>query len=495
MDRDDATKRGQRWFHNTRIASGIFRLLGEALRRTLLPLFICALCLAASSASAASLLATQDKPEKNAAALERILDDLGKQRAEVIAIQRELVARPSMGPEAGGAGEEAKAAWLLAWLREKGISGVERLDSMDRIKNLDPAAKYRETRPNIIIRYPGAGGLDAGRTVWIICHLHVAAPGPLDKWNGSPWTLREEGDTLYGRGVVDNYQSITAALLLLESLTRNNARPPMNLGLILHWQNSGFRHILASRPELFKPDDLYLVPDHGNPQGSVFSTAEKGLLWLKLTVTGAQTHAAAGSSAISALGVGSRLITALPDLAEQFAVTNALFPAPTTTFMPTKAATSEEGINAVATAFTVYLDCRFTLPHTPETVERGLRSLADTLERESGTSISIEWLLAYPALPPTSAQSPVAEALKRAVKAQMPQLGELRAEGIGTTTAAAFLRARHLPVVSWAKMNPAARHSANEHAHINDHLDEARVFARILFDPKAAKRPAANSKK
>lgn len=139
------------------------------------------------------------------------------------------------------------------------------------------------------------------------------------------------------------------------------------------------------------------------------------------------------------------------------------------------------------------LERALTLPHTPETVERAIRELADGLAKEGGARIGIEWLLAYPALPPTSAQSPVAQALKRAVTAQLPQVGELKAVGISSTTAAAFLRALGLPAVGWAKMDIAMRHAANERAHINDHLDEARVFARILFDREAARPPAANS--
>ena len=61
------------------------------------------------------------------AALQTILNDLAKQRTKVITIQRELVARPAIGPEAGGEGEEAKAAWLLTLLRERGIIDVDRV--------------------------------------------------------------------------------------------------------------------------------------------------------------------------------------------------------------------------------------------------------------------------------------------------------------------------------------------------------------------------------
>lgn len=420
--------------------------------------------------------------------LETLLRDIAGQRAEVIAIQRELVSRPALGPEAGGEGEEPKAHWLLTLFKEKGITDVERLDSVERIQSLDPRATSRNVRPNIIVRHAGARG-GKGRTLWIVCHMHVAAPGPLEQWNGSPWTLRVEGDTLYGRGVMDNYQSITAALILFESLVKNKIRPPLNLGLVLHSQNSGFRHVLETRPDLFRPGDLILVPDYGNAQGSVMGIAEKGLLWLKVTVTGAQSHAAAGPATLSALMAGSRLVTMLPALAETFPARDPLFAVPSSVFAPTRAATSETGVNAVAAAYTVYLDCRFVRPYSPDDVEAGVRRLADTLERENGVSVLLDRLLAWPSPPATSVQSPVARVLARAVTAQLPQVRELKAEGAGVITAATFLRAKGLPAVTWAKIAPDNRQIANEYALISDHLDEARVFARMLFDLDAAASP------
>ena len=450
-----------------------------------LALSLCLFVLCFSQASAAPLLARQDKPGKNAAALQRVLNDLAGQRTEVINIQRELVARPAIGPEAGGEGEEAKAAWIMTLLKDRGITHVERVDSVDRTVSLDPDAKTRNVRPNIIVRYPGAAGLEKGRTLWIICHMHVAAPGPLELWEGSPWTLRVRGDVLHGRGVMDNYQSITAALLLFESLAKNQSVPPMNLGLVLHSQNSGFRYLLENKPELFRADDLFLVPDYGSPQGTTFGVAEKGLLWLKITIAGKPAHAAAGSADSSALVAGSRFIAALSNLDTVFSAHNALFTTPVSTFVPTKAFTNADGINAVAAEYTLYLDSRFVPPYTPGEVEQSIRGLAESLTKGTGTAFSMERLLAYPALPPTSEQSPVALALGRAVRAQLG--GELKTEGISTTTAASFVRAKGLPVVVWAKMDPANRQSPNEHALIGDHLDEARVFARMLFDEEAAK--------
>lgn len=429
-----------------------------------------------------------ETPDGRSAAddLALILEDLGRQRGEVVVIQRELVSRPALGPEAGGEGEEAKAHWLLTWLTDLGLERVERIDSVDRTKSLDRDSKSRDVRPNLVARLAGRSGLEKGRTFWIVCHMHVAAPGPPELWHGSPWTLRVEGDTLFGRGVMDNYQSITAALLLFKSLVTNGVTPPMNLGLVLHSQNSGFRHLLETRPDLFKPDDLYLVPDFGEPSGATMGTAEKGLLWLKLTFTGQVGHAAAGRRAASALTVGSRFIVALPELTERFPAENPLFIEPVSTFTPTRAATNENGLNAVAAVYTVYVDSRFAPPQALDEVERGLRELAERTAEGTGVAVDSERLVAYEVPPVTPEDSPVVLAVRRAVAAQLPEAGEARAVGMDVVTAASFLRAAGRPAVAWAKIDPAKRQAANESAEIGDHLDEAKVMARILFDPEAA---------
>lgn len=83
--------------------------------------------------------------EPGQAELQTLLNDIGRQRLQVIEIQRELVRRPALNPEDGGEGEEAKARWIEGWLREKGLPHAVRIDSPDeRVPS--------KVRPNLIIR-------------------------------------------------------------------------------------------------------------------------------------------------------------------------------------------------------------------------------------------------------------------------------------------------------------------------------------------------------
>ncbi len=468
----------------------VFGLPGVKENMPKILIFFLLLCLAPCHAMAAPMSLPGNLPEEPGRAdLQTVLLDLAGRRMDVIAIQRELVSRPGIGPEAGGRGEEDKANWLTGYLHEKGVPIVERLDSVDRVSSLDADAA-RDVRPNIVAVYPGRHGLENGRTLWIICHLHVAHPGPLELWNGSPWKLRVEGDKIYGRGVMDNYQSITAALLLLDSLNRNSLAADLNLGLVLHAQNSGFRHILQTRPDLFKPDDLYLVPDYGTQDGTAVGLAEKGLLWLKLTIQGESRHAS-DSKGSSSLAAGSRLITRLSELGGDVPDHDDLFSDPATVCTPTQAFTSAGGLNSVAAAYTLHLDCRFIPSRSVEAIERNVRDLAEDTDREHGVKTNVAVLLSYQGAPPTPPDSEIVQALRRAVSAQMPGIGPLSMRGDNTSTAASLLRENGLPVASWTKINPDNRQMANEFAHIANHLDEARVFARLLFDKEINPRPAA----
>lgn len=408
--------------------------------------------------------------------LQAVLKDLSGKKADVIAIQRELVARPALIPEDGGEGEEAKARWIEDWLSAKNLPLAERIDVPDERV---PA----KIRPNLIIRYPGA----SERTLWIIGHMDTSSPGSLKLWTGSPWALRITGDTLYGQGVEDNHQAIVSGLVLLESLSRNRAKPPMSLGLIFtSGEKTGFPRkygldaVFLAKPDLFQPQDLIVVNDYGNAKGSLIEVAEKGLLWLKFTVTGKQSHSAHPHKGVNALDAGVNLLLALRGLYDKFPAKDALFVPDTSTFVPTRVEKGSDYYNQMPGSFVFSMDCRLLSPYTPEEVFTAVRALADTIEERDHVQIAVEKIHSIPAFPGTSTDAPVVQALSRAIKAHLGVEAEY--EGIGGVTLAADLRAKNLPTAVWAK-SESMGNSSNESVSIRGLLDTSMVFARILFDP------------
>lgn len=417
------------------------------------------------------VLATQsvgNQPE-----LQLVLDDLAGRRAMVIDLQRELVSRPAIGPENGGDGEEEKARWIESWLAERGVA-FERLDYPDQ-------RVTSRVRPNIVAVYPGR---HTGRTLWLLSHLDVAPVVRRDLWKGDPFALRVDGDAMYGRGVEDNNQAIVASLLLLESLRKNGLTPPMRLGLVMTSgdvtdYSTGIGHVLARKPELFSPDDLIVILDGGNAEGSLVSVGEKRNVWLKFTVTGKHGHAGWPDEAINACAVGAILTGRLYEREREILVKNPLFSPPRSTLTITRTEDFNTGTNRIPSKFVFYADLRLIPEHPFEEVNKSVRDMADEMEKSSGARIEIKEVNKTPPASVTSADAPVLAALDRAIRAQLGV--EPKHVGSSNVTAASSLREKGLAVVAW-EIQEAMYYRPEEYALISDHLKQAKVLARMLFD-------------
>ena len=410
----------------------------------------------------------------DAKALGRLLDDLAGQQAEVVAIQRELVSRPALNPEHGGDGEEVKARWIETYLQANDLPFAERMDSVDdRVSS--------KVRPNLVIRYPGSGP----RTLWIVGHMDTSPVGQPELWIGSPWVLRQDGDWLYGRGVEDNHRSLVTGLLLLKRLAANKIVPPTGLGLVFVCEEKigfprerGLKFLLEKRPDLFKPGDLVLLPDYGEEGGELISVAEKGVAWLKVTVYGQQSFAARPELGVNALEAGASLIAALPDINKLFGQRNTLFTPPLTTVTATKVEKGTEEVNQIPGLFTFYLDVRLLPGAHLEEVEQALLTLAEQRLAQYGASMKLERIMHIPAMDETPVDAPVVRALSQAVREQLGVTP--RVEGMSGITLAAELRAHKIPVAVWA-MSPCRGVDANESISIQELLQTASVFARMLY--------------
>lgn len=439
-------------------------------------LAFCLLPLSSAPAAMVTANAMPDKPGKTARLLQAVLKNLDGSRAEVVAIQRELVRRPALNPEHGGAGEEEKAAWIERWLLENNLPPAERVDSPDpRV----PA----HIRPNLIIRHPGAA--KDSPTLWIVGHLDVSPAGAENLWTGSPWALRTDGDRLYGRGTADNNQCIATGLILLKALAKERAAPPCGLGLLFiaggksgYPREHGLARVLAARPELFRPGDRIVVNDYGDAQGSLIEIAEKGLLSLKITVLGKQAHAARPHLGVNAAYAGSELIRDLGQLYKDFPKIHSLFTPDVSTFTVTHVEAGSGIANQVPARFSFYLDCRLLSGYTPDAVERAVRGLADAAEKRDGVAVSMERVMAIPAASPTAPIAPAVLFLRQAIVEELKLAPQLA--GNGAVTIAAELRERNLPVAVW-QMADDLGNSVDEHVTAASHIQSARVFARMLF--------------
>lgn len=400
--------------------------------------------------------------------LEKLIQHLLGKSERAFAIQSALAAIPALGPENGGQGEAAKAVLVASLLASAGITDLQRLDSPDsRVES--------GIRPNIIARVAGK----KPKTLWLFGHLDVVPPG--QGWETDPWTVCRVGDKITGRGVEDNQQAVTSMLLLAEALFELKLHPELSLGLVFMADEEcgsmhGLKHILDKAPELFSPDDYYLVPDGGSPDGASIEIAEKAQLWLKVTVTGKQCHASAPQNGINAFAAACRLVVALDGLQAAFPESDDLFAPPISTFTPTRIDGNEAAINILPGKASFYLDCRLLPGISHRRVLEKITAIAGEVAAQTGAGIELATVQRQ-AASAVAADSPLVARLMKAIA--RIYAAQARPCGIGGATVAALLRERGLPAAVWSCILNTC-HQPNESSSLLAACRDAAVFASIL---------------
>lgn len=406
----------------------------------------------------------------------------------LIALESMLTAIPAISPESGGEGELDKCLALEAWLRERGFTALERHDAPD------PRAKGG-VRPSLVLTLPGK---NEGPCLWIMSHLDVVPSGDRALWSRDPFTVHVEGGKLYGRGVEDNQQglcaSVLAALAVLDgalaikdgalAVKDGSIGLPSTVKLLFVADEEmgseyGIQWLLENR-ELFRDDDLVLIPDGGDSEGSTIEIAEKNLLWLRFTIRGQQAHGSRpdqGKNAqLAASDLTMRLYAALH---ERFDARDELFDPPVSTFEPTKVEANVPNINTIPGEAVFAYDMRILPRYALKEVLALVRNVCDTLEADRGVRVSYESLQAVES-PATPADSPLVARLSRAVK-EVYGLAT-RPIGIGGGTVASYLRKRGIHAAVWGKLDEMA-HQADEYAIIDNILSDAKVMLRLMTRP------------
>ncbi|WP_456325377.1 M20 family metallo-hydrolase [Desulfonauticus submarinus] len=393
-------------------------------------------------------------------------------RKEVIFLQKELVKRVALGPENGGQGEYEKANFLADYLKKLGLEPTFYNAPDNRVEI--------GSRPNLVVRYKGK----KTTTLWIISHLDVVPEGDLALWKSNPYKLKVEDDLIYGRGVEDNQQAIVSSLLSLKALIDQKIVPDLSLGLIFvsdeeTGSNYGLKFLVDNHSHLFAKDDLYLVPDHGSPQGVEIEISEKSMFWLKIEVLGKQCHASMPQLGINSLIAASEFIIELSNLGDIFNLKDTLFSPPVSTFNPTKKEANVENINTIPGRDVFYLDARVLPQYDLEDIFEHIKSIGLKIEKKYGVTIKYKVVMKEQAAPPTSEDSQIVTKLKHAIKAVLKKEAEVM--GIGGGTVAAILRRKGYPTAVWSSLMGFA-HQPNECSSINNTLNDAKVMFNLLFD-------------
>lgn len=399
-------------------------------------------------------------------ALEQLSRRLDEMRDEMISSMLSIIPLKGIGPENGGEGEIGKANYLQELIEGMGFE-VERHDSNDpRVPS--------GVRPNLVVRYPGS----SGRSLWVVSHMDVVPPG--SGWESDPFKPVVRDGRIYGRGTEDNGQAIISSIYALKALRDLSIEPELGLNLAIvsdeeTGSRHGVRHLISEG--VFGKDDLALVPDAGNSDGTMIEVAEKGILWLKIIVKGKQAHASTPHKGINANRIAMKLSLALDDLLHsKFSEESALFDPPRSTFEPTKREPNVENVNTIPGFDATYFDCRVLPIYELDDVIRSAESLCG-IYRNYGVEVELQVVArSEPSL--TDPSSEIVERLRKVIKLLRGK--EASPKGIGGGTCASHLRKFGIQAAVWMTTDETA-HQPNEYCVIKNMVEDAKVIAALTL--------------
>jgi len=404
----------------------------------------------------------------------KLADRISNYEKEAIDYETRLTAIPALGPENDGEGEVKKAEYIKTVLEEK-LKADEILEI-----NAPDTRVASGIRPNLVAKFKGK---NHDRTIWIMAHMDVVPPGELSLWSGDPWTVRVEDGKVIGRGVEDNQQGMVSGFLAVQALREEGVTPEYDVALLLVADEEtgskyGLEYIATNHPELFRKEDIIIIPDAGNEDGTMIEVAEKSILWTKFRTIGKQCHGSTPEKGINAHRAGANLIVRLDDLYKIFDKNDPLFDPPISTFEPTKKEPNVANVNTIPGEDIFYQDARILPDYALADVEKKIQEMIGEIEQKFGVKIETDSPQREEAAPPTPPDAPVVKALQKAIREVYGREG--KPMGIGGGTVAAFLRHAGFHAAVWSTMDELA-HQPDEYAKIENILGDAKVFAHIFL--------------
>jgi acetylornithine deacetylase len=203
--------------------------------------------------------------------------------SDVVELLTELVAidstNPALSPD--GAGEREIAAFVAAWLNDRGV-GAER----------SPTGAH--LRPNVLARIEGRR---RGPTLLLNAHLDTVGVDGMEH----PFAPTVIGDRLYGRGSLDTKGGLAAAMVAIVELSHDPPPGAVVLAAVADEEHASIGteallgRIEAAGAIVYEPTDLSVLVSH------------KGFMWVDIEVTGVAAHGSRPDIGVDA-NVGAALV-------------------------------------------------------------------------------------------------------------------------------------------------------------------------------------------
>lgn len=403
--------------------------------------------------------------------LETLMNTIESGRDEMVALQTLLTSIPALAPESNGEGELDKVTALEGWLKAHGITSLERYDAPD------PRAKGG-IRPNLIATIPGTSD---DERVWVMAHTDVVPTGELSLWNTDPWKVTEKDGKLYGRGVEDDQQGLVSGVFAALSFLKNGVTPSHTIKLLFVADEEvgskfGIQYLLK-QDGLFKKDDLFIIPDGGDPEGVTIEVAEKSIMWLRVHTMGKQCHGSLPNEGANAHLANCDLALRINSLEQTLTARDDLFYPNYSTLQPTKHEPNVPNTNTIPGDDVFCVDCRILPCYKLDDIRAQVRAMADAVEAKYGVKIEITEDQAESS-PATPVDAPVVTKLAAAINKAHGKTA--RTVGIGGGTVGGYLRNAGYHAAVWSTLDETC-HQPNEYCVIKNMIDDAKTLAALMI--------------
>ena len=412
---------------------------------------------------------------------EKVFSFIENSAALAVELETELCKRPAISPESGGEGELDKCEFLAGWLKAQGIDQLERYDAPDsRAKG--------GIRPSLVATIQGGtsalSGPGGSPRLWIMSHLDVVPPGELSLWQSDPWKLvyDKDGKRIIGRGVEDNQQGLTSSVLAALAFVKQGLIPSRTVKLLFaadeeNGSGYGIDWLIKNHPDLFRKNDMVLIPDSGDKMGSSIEIAEKNILWIRFITRGIQTHGARPDQGRNAHLAGADFVVKLHyGLSEKFSGKDSLFDPDYSTFQPTKKEANVPNINTIPGEDVFCYDMRILPRYPVDEVLKEVDRIKAEIEAMYGVSISYSSAQRIESRP-TSADAPLVKTLSKCI-GEVYRV-KIKPVGVGGGTVAAYLRNVGIDSAVWARLTNTG-HQPNEYALLDNIIGDAKVMALMM---------------
>lgn len=381
---------------------------------------------------------------------------------------------PAISPHNGGTGEDAKIAELEKIIHELGLDEKAKI----KIEYVDDEKAVSKKRPSLFLEYPGK----KSQRLCILTHVDIVPEGDRNSWTLDPFQPEIRGSRLYGRGVSDNGTGLVSSLFALKALLNAGVEPEytVNLAFVAD-EEMGSHYGLEALLErnLYRSDDLVVVPDSGNDAGDFIEIAEKADWKLKFTVIGKQVHAALPHTGINACRAANILAYEVDEaLHKAFPEEDKTFDPPFSTFEPTRRFANVPNTNTVPGREVFEFDCRVLPSVSLDEAFNIVEKIRKDTEIKTGAKIELT-VSRNDAAPVTSPDSEVVKLLVKSINEVLniePKTG-----GIGGGTFAALFRRKGIPAVVWSQECGGVAHQPDEFTEINYIVNNAKVFALMMM--------------